>query len=285
MAIAFADIIDVQDLVRMHGSADLVVVDCRFELTRPDAGRATYAAGHIPGAVFADLEVDLSARLAPDGAGGRHPLPDPAVLRARLGQWGIGPHTQVVVYDAASGMIAARLWWLLRWLGHDRVAVLDGGWPAWLAAGQAATQALPEVTAKRFSGPAGQMPVLDADAVAAALARGEKRLVDVRAPERFRGELEPLDRRAGHVPGAVNLPLAMNLDADNRFLPAARLADLYGSLLGGQAADRLIVMCGSGVSACHALVAMQRAGLPGAALYAGSWSDWISDPARPLASV
>ncbi len=207
-----------------------------------------------------------------------------AYLCRTLGQLGIGNHSQVVAYDAASGMLASRLWWLLRWLGHTRVAVLDGGLPAWEAAGLSLSTDQQTPPPQQFHGEPGQMPVVDADEVAARIGDGRRGLIDARAFARFSGESEPIDKRAGHVPGAINLPLERNLDASGRFRPAAELAELYRPYLDGGSAGSLVLMCGSGVSACHSLLALDEAGLSGAALYAGSWSDWISDPSRPVAT-
>ncbi|MDJ0927718.1 MAG: sulfurtransferase [Gammaproteobacteria bacterium] len=260
------------------------IVDCRFDLSDPAAGRRAWQAQHVPGAVFADLEADLSAPLHADGRGGRHPLPDPDTLVGRLGSWGIGQQTQVVVYDDIGGMMAGRLWWLLRWLGHDAVAVLDGGFPAWTARRLPVTSAEPEIGPTEYNARPGAMPVIDAAQVAAGLRRQELTLIDVRAPERFSGQTEPLDKVAGHVPGAINLPLTGNLDGEQRFRPADELREHYMAAIGGTADANLAIMCGSGVSACHSVLAMAHAGLPLPALYTGSWSDWISDPTRPVAS-
>lgn len=265
------------------GDPRLVILDCRFNLAEPAAGRAAWQAGHIPGARFADLEQDLSGPVSPR-AGGRHPLPDPAALAARLGGWGIGDDTQAVVYDAVSGMLASRAWWLLRWLGHERVAVLDGGWPAWLEAGGEAVTEPPDVVPRTFTARPGSQPVVDATGVAAGLADGSLLLLDARAAARFAGRHEPLDKIAGRVPGAVNLPQTGHLDSHGRLRPPAELAAQFQALLQDRPATSVACMCGSGVSACHTLLAMAHAGLPGAALYAGSWSDWISDPARPVAT-
>jgi thiosulfate/3-mercaptopyruvate sulfurtransferase len=267
---------------RLH-RPDLIVVDCRFNLLDPAAGRVAWQAGHIPGAVFADLNEQLSATVSA-AAGGRHPLPDARALCRTLGQLGIGNHSQVVAYDDASGMLAGRLWWLLRWLGHTRVAVLDSGLPAWEAAGQSLSTDPQTPPPQQFQGEPGQMPVVDAAELAAGLGDGRRRLVDVRTSVRFRGQSEPIDKLAGHVPGAINLPLERNLNASGSFRSAVELAELYQPYLDGGSAGSLVLMCGSGVSACHSLLALDEAGLPGAALYPGSWSDWISDPSRPVAT-
>lgn len=260
-----------------------VVLDCRFDLANPAAGRAAYAAAHIPGARFADLNQDLSAPVT--ASSGRHPLPRSEALAAFLAAAGIADGTQVIAYDAANGSFAARAWWLLRWLGHERVAVLDGGFKAWTAAGgpMESGAAGPSPPAKftprlRPGGICSAAEVLDAAGDAARL------LVDARAPERFLGHVEPLDAVAGHIPGAVNHPFARNLAADGCFLPAAHLRALWLERLGCVAPAGVILMCGSGVTACHNSLALEIAGLPGAVLYAGSWSEWIRDPMRPVSA-
>lgn len=257
-----------------------VVLDCRFSLTDPEAGARAYAQGHWPGAYHAHLERHLSGPKHPAGPqrGGRHPLPDRAAFARQVAAWGITPGVPVVAYDADGGMYAARAWWLLRWLGHADVAVLDGGLPAWLAGGGTlATDApaLHEGRAPYPASPAPAMPTRSADELAGHV------VVDARAGERFRGDVEPLDRRAGHIPGAINRCFKDNLQADGRFKSAGELLAAFASL--GEP-GRLVHQCGSGVSACHNLLAMEAAGLPGAALYPGSWSEWSADPARPIAT-
>ncbi len=261
-----------------------VVLDCRHDLANPDAGRAAWAAGHLPGAQFAHLDHDLSD-LAPAADGtfrGRHPLPQRAALLETLRAWGVNDTSQVVAYDAHGGMFAARLWWLLRWLGHAPVAVLDGGLNAWQNAQGALTSALP---AARARGNLQARPTLgatvSADEVLANLASGTRTVVDARAPDRFRGENETLDAVGGHIPGARNRFFKDNLQADGRFKEAAQLRTEFGALIAAPAAA--IMQCGSGVTACHNLLALEIAGLPGAALYPGSWSEWCADPARPVA--
>jgi thiosulfate/3-mercaptopyruvate sulfurtransferase len=260
----------------------VALIDCRFDLANPPAGRAAYLAGHLPGASHADLERDLSAPVGP--ATGRHPLPDPQALAERLGAWGVDGTTQVIAYDGANGSFAARLWWLLRWLGFGRVAVLDGGLAAWVAAGGALQTGPLERPARRFAAQPDPAAWLDTAAVAAARHDAARLIIDARAPERYAGAVEPLDPVAGHVPGAVNHPFAMNLGADGRFLPPAELRRRWLERLGPTTPGGAIAMCGSGVTACHNLLALEIAGLPGARLYAGSWSEWIRDPARPVAT-
>jgi thiosulfate/3-mercaptopyruvate sulfurtransferase len=278
---AFDTLIDPDALAARLGDAALFLVDCRFDLMAPAAGESSWRQAHVPGSVYAHLERDLSGPAT--GPGGRHPLPSAADLIRLFSAWGITAGTQVVAYDDAGGFIAGRLWWLLRWMGHDAVAVLNGGYRAWVEAGYPVDASPPQLRPGRFEGSPGGLRVVDARGVSAGLADGSLVLIDVRAPERFAGLTEPLDAVAGHVPGAVNLPLTGNLDRAGRFLPAAALRDRYQALLAGRDAGAVACMCGSGVSACQALLALETAGLGGAALYAGSWSDWISDPARPVA--
>jgi thiosulfate/3-mercaptopyruvate sulfurtransferase len=294
-----ANLIDARSLARCLGTC--VLLDCRFDLTDPDAGRKAYRDGHIPGARYVDLNRDLAGPITVDS--GRHPLPSPAALARRFGELGISAGVQVVVYDAANGSFAARAWWLLRWIGHARVTVLDGGFAGWVAAGGAIESgddtgsAGPLSAEPPAAGPpaAGQprsealTPTVDATAVVStselrdALRDPGRRLIDARAAERYAGTVEPIDPVAGHVPGAVNHPFTGNLAPDGRFLPADELRDRWLKSLGGAAPSDLILMCGSGVTACHNLLAMELAGLPGAKLYAGSWSEWIRDPAHPVA--
>lgn len=269
---------------RATASTALRVVDARFSLADAQGGAAQYAAGHIPGAVYADLNRDLSD-LSRQGHG-RHPLPDSDAFAATLGRWGIGPETQVVVYDAADGsMAASRLWWLLRLIGHRRVAVLDGGLAAWVAAGETVEATAVEVTPlPAYPGRFDMDQVVTVEEVLARLSQSPAWLVDARAAERYRGEVEPLDPAAGHVPGALNRPFAANL-RDGRFRPAAELHAELEPLLSGQRPEQMAVMCGSGVTACHLLLAFERAGLTGMRIYADSWSGWSSDAQRPVATV
>lgn len=258
-----------------------VVVDCRWRLDDPRAGARLHAEGHIPGAWHADLDADLSSPRR-EGSG-RHPLPEPAAFAVTAGGWGIGEDSQVVAYDDAGGQWAARLWWLLRWLGHDAVAVLDGGIHAWTEAGLALEREPPRRGARRFVATPDDSLWLDADEVAAGLHGGRLRLIDARAPARYRGEAEPIDPVAGHIPGALNLPFTGNLGPDGRFLAADALRARFAQVLGAAAATDAAVYCGSGVTACHHLLALEHAGLRGVRLYAGSWSEWIADPDRPIA--
>ena len=274
-------LISTRELATALPEAGVLVADCRFELGKPDAGLAAWRAGHIPGAVHVDLERDLSAPVT--AATGRHPLPSPAEFAATLAGLGIGNDTSVICYDAGSGAFAARLWWMLRWLGHDAVAVLDGGFAAWTAEGRPVSteEPAPRRAAAFVPRPQPGM-VVDAAEVIAALGRGEA-LVDVRGTERFAGKSEPLDAVAGHIPGAVNLPYLENLDVAGRFRAPAELAGLWRARTGAEAGRAPICMCGSGVTACQGLLALEAAGIPGGRLYAGSWSEWIRDPSRPVA--
>ena len=259
-----------------------LIVDCRFDLAKTTAGEAAYHAGHIPGAVYAHLDRDLSSPITPSS--GRHPLPDAERLAATLSAWGISAQTQVVAYDADNGMYASRLWWLLRWVGHRAVAVLDGGLKAWSAAGLPLDTAIPARSPTRFAARPNRDMWLDAQQVQERVQQTGWRLLDVRAPERYAGKVEPLDTVAGHVPGARNHPFATNLTSDARFGAPEELRRRYEQSQAGVADDHTMVMCGSGVTACHALLALEVAGKPGARLYAGSWSEWIRDPARGVAT-
>lgn len=268
---------------RATASTAVRVMDARFALADPQSGAQAYAQGHLPGALHADLNRDL-ADLGKTGHG-RHPLPDSDTFAATLGRWGIAPDTQVVVYDAADGsMAAARLWWLLRLMGHARVAVLDGGVAAWQAAGLALTTDQPVVEPlPPYPGRFDRARIATVDEVAARLKHAPGWLLDARAGERFRGDVEPLDPVAGHVPGAVNRPFALNV-ADGRLRPASDLRAALQPLIGTHAPEQVVLMCGSGVTACHLLLAMEVAGLHGAKVYADSWSGWVSDPTRPVAT-
>jgi thiosulfate/3-mercaptopyruvate sulfurtransferase len=272
---------------------EIVVLDCRFDLAAPDAGREAYRRGHIPTARYLDLNRDLSS---PVSAGtGRHPLPDPHRLLGRCIAYGIGPDTPTVAHDESNGSFAARAWWLLRWLGARNVAVLDGGLKAWMA-GQGALETgepsdgIDTKTEDRARAAWASVPPPDPGAAVATggelerlLENPARLLVDARAPERFSGAVEPIDPVAGHVPGALNHPFAENLGEDGRFLPPRELKERWLRRLGDKDPGDVIAMCGSGVTACHNLLALELAGLSGAKLYAGSWSEWIRDPSRPVA--
>jgi len=273
-------LIDAEELGGRLDDPRLRLFDCRFDLARPDAGRSRYLDEHIPGARYADLNRDLSA--PPDGRSGRHPLPDPRVFERRLRSWGVNGDSIVVAYDDGNGMFAARLWWMLRWLGHEDVTVLDGGMRRWLELDLPLSDAEPRVTEGNFVARPGRAGVVDADEVQALSQDVTWRILDARSPERYRGEVEPIDAVAGHVPGARNHPFALSVDDRARFRPPEELRTSLAASLGDLPAGRAVVMCGSGVTACHLILAMEHAGLHGARLYPGSWSEWSSDPRRPV---
>jgi thiosulfate/3-mercaptopyruvate sulfurtransferase len=277
-------LVSAQWLLEHHRDADVRVADARFSLGQPDAGITAYRVGHVPGAVFLDLERDLSSPVRPDKKGGRHPLPDPHALAAKLGALGIGDEHLVVAYDdpsAGQGFYAAHLWWLLRYLGHEGVAVLDGGLPAWIGAGGALETASPEHPRSSFTPRVRPEMVVDADFVGARDASTV--LIDSRAGARYRGEVEPIDPKAGHIPGARNRDWSAGLEADGRWKSSTAQQGRFADLPGGLESD-LIVYCGSGVSATGNLLALEIAGKSGVRLYAGSWSDWVSDETRPVAT-
>lgn len=281
----FTTLIDVDSLRALIGKPGIAVLDCRFDLASPEAGRQAYRRGHIPGARYLDLNRDLSAPVSP--VTGRHPLPDRQALTARLAAAGVSEGSQAIVYDESNGSFAARAWWLMRSLGHRQVAVLDGGITAWQHAGGPVESGEPECPvathAPRDSPTApAYASVLSSRELIAALEDSRTLLIDARAPERFAGTVEPIDPVAGHIPGAVNHPFGTNLRPDGRFLAPEELERRWRDRLGDRSPADVIVMCGSGVTACHNLLALEHAGLPGARLYAGSWSEWIRDPRRPI---
>ncbi|MDG1463229.1 MAG: sulfurtransferase [Gammaproteobacteria bacterium] len=275
-------IISVAALKLLLASNEVVVVDCRFDLLEPAAGKAQWQRSRIPGARYADLDKDLAAAESPDS--GRHPLPDEQLLSARLGSWGITPETQVVVYDAAGGAIAARLWWLLRWLGHKRVAVLDGGWQAWRdseAVASEAPTALRDLGAYR--GTPNSMPTVSTKAIES-MDFASHILLDARDALRFAGKVEPIDPVKGHIPRATNLPFQSLLGSSGHFLALSDLRQQFASIGYTQGAA-VTCMCGSGVTACHLILAAELAGLGVPALYVGSWSEWIRNDDHPVAEV
>jgi thiosulfate/3-mercaptopyruvate sulfurtransferase len=282
--VAFQTLIDAASLRELIDDAGVAVIDCRFDLQDPEAGRRAYLRGHIQGARYADLNKDLSAAVSLSS--GRHPLPRPQDFAAKLDKLGIGNDTQVVAYDENNGSFAARLWWMLRWVGLSSAAVLDGGLKAWVAAGGATVSG--EETAvpanrSRFSPRVDAAAVIDSAAVALLLRDPLRLLVDARAAERYAGVIEPIDAVAGHIAGAVNHPFTSNLGPEGRFLPAAELRRRWLERLAGREPRAMAAMCGSGVTACHNLLSLEIAGMSGAKLYAGSWSEWIRDPSRPVA--
>ena len=278
----FETLVSTANLAHHLGNPDWAVFDCRFALDNPDAGKGAYRQRHIPGAHYAHLDEDLSSPIS--AATGRHPLPSPELLATKLSVWGVDRDSQVVVYDDAGGAMAARMWWLLRWLGHQNVAVLDGGLQAWQREGHALTSEPSKNLQKQFVVEPLNNQWLDTLAVQAARAKNGVLLIDARAEERYRGEEEPVDPVAGHIPGAVNRPYDRNLAKDGCFLGAGQLRDEFEQTLAGVASDQVVHMCGSGVTACHNLLAMEIAQLSGSRLYAGSWSEWIRDPGRPIAT-
>jgi thiosulfate/3-mercaptopyruvate sulfurtransferase len=271
-------LIGVSELAARLRTADPVVLaDVRWTLTGPP-GRPEFEAGHLPGAHWVDLEHELSSP-AGTGSGGRHPLPDPAVFQAAMRRIGVATGREVVVYDGGSALAASRLWWLLLDAGHVRVRVLDGGLAAWRQAGQPVRTGPEDGTPPGdFVARPGQLARVDAADIEAGLAAGGPALVDVRAPERFSGAVEPVDPVAGHVPGALNRPSTDNLGPDGRFRPPAEIAERFAGL------EDPVLYCGSGITAAHTLLALRAAGLPGGRIYPGSWSDWVSVPGRPVAT-
>jgi len=254
--------------------SDVRIFDCRFDLADPGAGSRHFEEGHIPNASYVHLDRDLSATVEP-GRTGRHPLPDRDAFRAFLGSRGVGPGTQVVAYDDAGGMFAARLWWMVRWSGHPHVAVLDGGYQAWMARADSREAPRPAVRA------ATPTPPVSMRKVRAHVDAGTWTLIDARANDRFHGENETIDPKAGHIAGALNAPFQDNLADDGRFLDPATLRDRFETLLAGEGGKPVVCYCGSGVTAAHNVLAMVHAGLDEPALYPGSWSEWITDPANP----
>ena len=277
MSAVLTTIIDAQSLHARSSDPAVVIIDARFNLFDVDEGRASYLDAHIPGAVYAHLDTDLSGPPLTDA--GRHPLPAPEALEALFSRLGVSADSQVVAYDQRDGMLAARLWWMLRYMGHEAVAVLDGGWNAWTGAGYPSAEGEQTRPASAFHGTPRRDWLVTVDQVAAA-----PRLVDSRDPRRYRGEHEPLDPIAGHIPGAVNRFHGENLDDQGRFLPPGELADSFGELLAGTPIEETVFYCGSGVTACHGLLAARHAGLGDGRLYVGSWSEWCSDPERPVAT-
>ncbi|MGZ5200013.1 MAG: sulfurtransferase [Telluria sp.] len=280
----YTTLISAADLASHIDDPNWVVVDCRHDLANLSAGRDGYAVAHLPHAVFADMETELSgAKRGPDGVfRGRHPLPEREAFIETLRGWGVNDNTQVVAYDAHGGMFAARLWWMLRWVGHEAIAVLDGGMAAWQAAGQS-------LVAQVDSKPRGGITARDSLAPSVSVAEvrdnigsGARTVVDARSPDRYRGENETIDPVGGHIPGAKNRFFKDNLDAEGRFKGAAQLKSEWSGIVADPA--RAVMQCGSGVTACHNLLALEVAGMQGAALYPGSWSEWCADPARPVAT-
>jgi thiosulfate/3-mercaptopyruvate sulfurtransferase len=277
----FTTLIETGELADLPSSGT-AIVDCRFTLDDPGWAEREYKKSHVPRAVFAHLDRDLAGPKT--GHNGRHPLPDPPALAATLSRLGIGDGVQVVAYDQDAGAYASRLWWLLKWLGHDAVAVLNGGFAKWLEEGRATESGLVSREPRAFHAAPRDGMVVDVDRVGALLGRADWRFLDARAPERYRGEIEPIDTKAGHIPGSVNHPFKSNLTSTGTFKPRDELRAQLESSLGGLPPDRVVNYCGSGVTACHNILALEHVGLPGAKLYPGSWSEWSSDPGRKIAT-
>lgn len=267
--------------VQAHlGDAGWRIVDCRFDLKDTERGRRDFAVSHVPGAVYAHLDDDLSSPITPTT--GRHPLPEFGSFVRTVRRLGIGNTTQVVVYDDSIGSIAVRLWWMLRNLGHHSVALMDGGWPAWVREGRPVTAEFTPPAESRFIPRSSWSEDVSTPRLQAELQSRSCLLLDCRTAERYRGEREPIDPIAGHVPGALNRPYLLNVDTNGDFLPPEELRKAYVEQIRGTDPSRVVHMCGSGVTACHNLLAMEMAGLPGSRLYSGSWSEWIRDPQRPV---
>ncbi|HET7369247.1 MAG TPA: sulfurtransferase [Gammaproteobacteria bacterium] len=267
-------LVTTRQLAERLDDPDWIIFDCRFELASPDAGEQAYSEAHIPGACYVHLERDLSGPVGPRT--GRHPLPDPDMLAAKLAGWGVGQHSQIVTYDDRGGAFAARLWWLARWLGHRNAAVLDGGLSRWRAEGRPLDRRIPQPDPGRFNARVDHdLWLRTADVEALVSGERDGRLLDARDRTRYTGEQEPVDSVAGHIPGAVNMPFKNNLGADMTFRPPAELAARFRNALENEAPGQVVHACGSGVTACHNVLAMEIAGLHGSRLYAGSFSEWI----------
>ncbi|MBD2839166.1 sulfurtransferase [Pseudomonas sp. JM0905a] len=281
---SLAQLISPAQLSARQEEPGLVILDCRFSLDDPAYGQRSYAESHIPKARFADLERDLSGPVS-KGVTGRHPLPAPAALAGKLREWGIAAGSTIVLYDDGPGAFAARAWWLLAWLGkRDGVFLLDGGLKAWRDAGLPLTAVTPVVQPGDFAGEPDNSLLVDADGLQQHLGDTRLTLLDARALPRFKGEVEPIDPVAGHIPGAQCAAFTDNLGGDGRFLPADALRQRFAALIGDRPLEEVVAYCGSGVTACHNLFALSLAGYPLARLYAGSWSEWITNPSRPLAT-
>jgi len=278
---AYRTLIDTATLAKNLDDSGWRIFDVRHDLMNPELGRQQYAEGHISGASFVNLDTELSGEKT--GRNGRHPLPDANDFQATLGEWGITPGQQIVVYDASNGTYAGRLWWMLRWMGHYSVAVLDGGITRWEKEGRPLTAEVPHYSATAYRGAPRTMHV-DAAFVKANLGKSEVTVIDARAAGRFAGIGETIDPVGGHIPGALNRPFSENLSKDGTFKPAEKLAKEFAQLLGNRSPKQIVHQCGSGVSACHNILAMEIVGLAGSRLYPGSWSEWCSDPKRPIAT-
>lgn len=280
----YTTLISVPELIPEIGDPNWVIIDCRFSLDDPEYGRQNYIDAHIPGAVYAHLDEDLSSPVI-EGVTGRHPLPSVEAFTEKLGDWGINSSSKVISYDDAGGsMAAARLWWLMRWLGHYAVAVLDGGWQSWLNASKPVTSGQEERSSSMFIPRVKQRRLIETSEILARLQDPEFRLLDSRDEARYRGEVEPIDPVAGHIPGALSFPHQNVLDEQGKFLPPEVLRQLFQPLLGDIPAKDTAFYCGSGVTSAQNVLALAHSGLGDARLYAGSWSEWITDPERPIAT-
>ena len=277
---AFTTLVSTDVLAKHLADPAFAIIDCRFKLDDTAWGEREYGATHIPGAVYAHLDRDLSGMKT--GTNGRHPLPDPIELGLKCGTWGLRSGIQVVLYDQDTGMFASRLWWLLRWVGHRAVAVLDGGYAKWTAEKRPIKAGVERRARTEFAIERQSQMIADANAMRELTFRSDWRMLDARAPERYRGEVEPIDTRAGHIPTARNHPYLTNLDEHGTFRTPEELRDRFAASMGTVPPDQIVCYCGSGVSACHDLLAMEHAGLTGAKLYPGSWSEWSSDPSRDI---
>jgi thiosulfate/3-mercaptopyruvate sulfurtransferase len=278
--VAFHTLVTTEELARHLTDTAWSIVDCRYNLADVEWGTVAYATAHVPGAAYANLDQDLSGKKT--GRNGRHPLPTPESAARVFSRLGIGRGVQVAAYDQDNGMFASRLWWLLRWLGHDAVAVLDGGFAKWTAEGRPTRSGIEQHEARTFEPRPNDAMTIDAEGVEQVLHNPRWRLIDARAPERYRGEVEPIDKAAGRIPSAANHPYLSNVTADHTFKPARQLRAAFDAEAGDVPIDHVVCYCGSGVTACHNLLALEHAGLEGARLYPGSWSEWSSDPGRPI---
>jgi thiosulfate/3-mercaptopyruvate sulfurtransferase len=278
----WSTLVTAQELLAHQSDPSIRLLDCRHQLTNPKWGREQYERGHLPGAVHAHIDLDLSS--SPSREKGRHPLPDPVQFVAAAKRWGIDETIQVVAYDDQGGIWAARAWWLLRHYGHRAAAVLDGGMAAWLKAGGVLSTETPTIPARKFDGRPGHRATVDAQALGEGLRSQSLVALDARAAERFRGEVEPIDPVAGHIPGGRSLPAVSLLDPSQRFRPLVDLAGHLKKTIGGHAPRDVVAYCGSGVTACHLVLGFEAAGLGSIGLYPGSWSEWIGDPRRPVAT-
>ncbi|MGZ8174634.1 MULTISPECIES: sulfurtransferase [Methylobacter] len=277
----YTTLVSAETLHQQLNHPDWIIIDCRFSLADTEAGAKAYRHGHIPNARYAHLDKDLSSAIT--DFTGRHPLPNFALLAKKLGDWGVTNTSQVVVYDDAGGAFAGRLWWLLRCMGHDKVAVLNGGIKQWQKQGLSVTTTLPTVKSATFRPYLNEAAWLNALQVQNSMARKSIRLIDARTPERYHGKQEPIDPVAGHIPGALNRAFQLNLDSNGLFLSAEQLREQFNQLIGTTVPEQVVHYCGSGVTACHNLLAMEYAGLTGSKLYAGSWSEWIRNKNRAIA--